>query len=260
MEHKREEWLHFLKKAHDFRKERLKIERKSPGPYCVLHLIPMPSTGQESVDIEFISKDYENFITFKENHPIKPPRQNQNGLLIETNIEDRVGQPICSDEDYYYPRGWQRTQIFYSGALEFVYAPPIQGRKEKETKYLSLHTFEFFRLQINNFIRRASDWGFSGAGVIGVTILYAKGYSIYTPIISSRYLLQLPHKIPDDANEVLNSAEGNIESEVRIESIQNIKNDIDERVLQPVFDNVWRYFGFFECDRNFRDGSWNLQP
>ena len=251
--------MRFLKQARDFRRERLKIERKSPGPYCVLHLIPMPSTGQESVDTESISKDYKDFITFKENRLIEPPRQNQNVLLIDTNIEDRVEQPIWSNEEYYHPRGWQRTQIFYSGALESVYAPPVQGRKEKKTEYLSLYAFEFFRLQINNFIKQVSDWGFSGAGVIGVTILYAKGYSIYTPIISARYLVQLPHKISDDFIEVLNSAEGNIESEVRIESIQDIKNDIDGQVLQPIFDNVWRCFGFFECDRNFKDGSWNLQ-
>lgn len=250
-----------FRKVDNFRKERLKIERKSPGPYCFLHLVPMFSTGQESIDMESISKYYKDFIAFKENLHVER-QMNSHGLLIDTNLEDRPDeQPIWSNGEYYRARGWQRTQIFHSGELESVYAPPVQGRKEEEAKYLSLYAFEFFRLQIKNCVKKAHVLGFLGVEVICVTILYAKGHSIYTPIISPRYLVQLPHKIPNDAKEVLNLAEGNIEVNKKVKNIQNLEEkDINEQILQPIFDNIWRDFGFFECDRNFKDGSWNLQP
>ena len=266
--HKREEWLRFLKKARDFRKERLdEIEKggvwegRTPGPYCILHCIPMPFVGQQPLNIESISKDYESFIVFKENRLIDPPRQNQNGLLIETNYGDRIGQPEYFDGWHHYYRGFQRTQIFHTGALEAVYAPTIEKRKGKETNYLSLYAFEFFHRQIKNYIEKVHTLRFSGAVVIGLSILGAKGYSIYTPIISARYLVQLPQKIPDDADEVLNSADGDIRLEMRIEDIQEVREeDIDEKILRPIFDLFWHDFGFFECDRKFSDGLWNLQP
>lgn len=260
-EAKRKKWLLFLNSARDFRKERLRsggeINRTSPGPYCMLHWMPMPPKGQEFVDIESVSKNYEEFIIFKENLHVRY-RRNSYGLLISTNLEDKVEQPEWRNEERLYRRGWQYTQIFLSGAFEFVYAPPIQGREGKRANYLSLYAFEFFRRQIRNCIKKAPDLGFLGASVIGVSILGVKGYSIYTPIISARYLEKFAQQ-PADTNEVLNSAEDNIKLEMRIANILDIK-DVNEQVLRPIFDLLWRDFGFPGCDRSFEDGSWDIQP
>ena len=233
----------------------------SEGPYCILHWIPISSKGQKPMEIESISKDYEDFIVFRTGLDVNPPLEHPDGFLIDVNFRTDTGEwSEWADGWCFYLRGFQRTQIFPSGALEAVYAPPFETRKEKKTKYLSLYAFEFFNRQIKNCIKKASSLGFSGVVVIAVSILGVKGYSIYTPIISARYLVQLPQKIPDDADEVLNEAENDIRLDMKIPSIADIKNeDIDNKILRPIFDRLWRNFGFLECDRNFQDGSWNLQ-
>ena len=228
----------------------------SEGPYCVLHWMPTLSTRQQFIDIDSIGRDYEDFIVFRVGVDVNPPQKNSDGFLIDTNFGEDAGEWSERPDGWCFRlRGFQRTQIFHSGALEAVYAPPFEKRKGKETKYLSLYAFEFFRRQIQNCMKKASDLGFSGAGAIGVSILGVKGYSIYTPVISARYLVQLPQKIPDDADEVLNEAEGDIGLSMKIPNI----TDINNKILQPIFDRSWRGFGFLECDRNFQDGSWNLQ-
>ena len=254
-------------KVQQFRIDRLnKIRNEkvwrpmSEGPYCILHWIPALSTEQ-FIDIESIGKDYEDFIVFRVGVDVNPPLKNSDGFLIDTNFGEDTGEWSERFDGWRSClRGFQRTQIFHSGALEAVYAPPFESRKGKKTKYLSLYAFEFFRRQIKNCMKKAPDLGFSGAGAIGVSILGVKGYSIYTPIISARYLVQLPQKIPDDSDEVLNEAEGDINLDMKIPSIVDIKNeDIDNKILRPIFDRSWRDFGFLECDRDFQDGSWNLQ-
>ena len=219
----------------------------------------MPSEGQKPVDIEFVSKSaYKDFIAFGKKHHAKCYK-NSDGLLIKTDFLEGSEEWLERfDGERQYLQGFQYTQIFRSGAVEAVYVPPTQRRKGKETNYISLYAFEFFRRQIKNCMKRIFDLRFSSAVIIGISILGVKDYSIYTPIISARYLVQLPQKIPDDADEVLNSAESDIKLVMRIENIQDIEN-IDEQILQPIFDLLWRDFGFFECDRNFQNGSWELQ-
>ena len=260
---KRTEWLHFLQQARDFRKKCLdEIEKggvwkgRSPGPYCILHCIPMPTAEQQHLNIESVSKDMQsNFIVFgKENVKCQ---LNSKGLLIETNYEDRIDKPERIDEWYFYRRGFQRTQMFHTGILEAVYAPTLEKRERNEALYLSLYAFEFFCRQIRNYIEKAPVLGFLGAGVIGVSILGVKDYSIHTPIISARYLDKFAQQ-PADTDEVLNSAKDDIKLEMKILNILDIKN-ADKQVLQPIFDYVWRCFGFPGCDRDFQDEEWRLQ-
>ena len=263
MDDKRREWLLFLKWARDFREQCL-IEKgrvwndRPTGPYCILHWMPMLSTGKQSVDMDFIGKDiYKDFIAFREDIHVKC-QYNPNGLLIDTNLgADRGQWSAWAGRWCFYLRGFQYTQIFPSGSLEAVYAPMLEKRAGKETIYLSLYAFEFFRRQIKNCIESARVLGFSGKGVIGVTLTGVKGYPIYTPIISARYLEKFARQ-PQGSSEVFNSAEEDPKIEMRIDDIPDIE-EIDERILYPIFDVLWHHFGFPECDRNFQDGSWELQ-
>lgn len=261
---KQKEWVFFLKRARDFQEKRLQLIQKggvwngrSPGPYCILHWMPMSPKEKYALDIESIIKHmHEDFIVFKDNRHIKPTRE-QNGLLIETNCKDRGEWSKCSDGWCRYYRGFQYTQIFHSGALEAVYAPTIERRKGMRTNYLSLYAFEFFRLQIKNCIEKASALGFLGAGVMGVTIIDVKGYTIYTPVRTPGHLVHLRHKISADGDEVINSAESDIGLEWKVSSIAEIKN-IDGEILALIFNKIWQHFGLPECDRNFWNGLWNL--
>lgn len=240
---KREGWLHFLQQARDFRKERLeRIEKggvwkgRSPGPYCVMHWISMPYKGRQSIDIEFIRKKIcRSFIAFPRMVQVEC-RENSDGLLIDTNLEDKGGWSKPFDESGFYRRGFQYAQIFHSGAFEAVYAPPFERRKGENTTYLNFSAFEFFRWQIKNCIRRAPALGFSDAGMIGVSILGVKGYSIHMPVKFAQ---------PFGLNEYLNPAEGEIKLEQEIPSVTDI-NDVDEQVLRPILNEIWEHFGLPE--------------
>lgn len=248
----------FLNRARDFREKRLEVIQKggvwngrSPGPYCILHWMPMPPTEDHAVDIEEISKKdrCRDFIFIKENLPVKSCK-NRHGLWIGTS--DKEGAGGC-DHNFpgYFLRGFRYTQIFRSGELEAVYAPLLKSQKGKDPIYLSIDAFNFFREQIKNCIKKAPTLGFSESAIIGVTILGVKGYRIYTPKISEYNLSQ---EIFDDADEVHNSANSDIKLEHRISSITDI-GDINEEILRPIFNKIWECFGFPECDRDFQDGS-----
>ena len=250
---KRKEWLHFLQQAGDFRKERLEqIENggvwkgRSPGPYCILHWISMPSAGQQSMDIEFVRKKIcRSFITFPRMIQVEC-RENSDGLLIDTNLEDKGAWSKPSDESGFYRRGFQYTQIFHSGTLESVYAPPFERQKGTNTTCLDFSAFEFFRWQIKNCMRRASVLGLSDACVIGVSILGVKGYSIHMPVKFAQSL---------DANKILNPAEGDIKLEQEISSVAGIK-DVDEQILRPILNEIWEHFGLHET--NWATPIWAL--
>ena len=261
----REVWYPFLKRARDFRNERLgkirtgKIwDPMSEGPYCVLHWIPMSAeTERQSIIDSFRNGIYNNFIVFSSDR-LETFEEKSSGFLLSLDRQEDWAEWKKKDNEWWHCyRGLQRTQIFYSGEIEAAYAPLTKTRiaHGQKKKYVHFSAFEFFRRQIKNCIEKIPTLGFSGGVVIGISMLNLQGYSIHTPI-TPWHVAQFPTSLSHD--EVLNSAKGDIEIEIKCKNFAALKNK-EEKIMSDLFNEIWGYFGLIKCDRNWEDGSWEFK-
>lgn len=232
-------------KAQKFRKKRLRKINKgkiwspmSEGPYCVLHWLPISKDPLFKLD----NLNRENFSKFFSIEPNKAEMPNLDGIRFYSSMKDEISKAPNNLPNQTYKqklRHFWNAQVFPSGALEMTFALSFQeNESDKEKDIQSSDIVMRLWRDMDEFKKCMSYFNIDVPIVVGVSLLRILDYRLSFHYVTLRNL----HAHSDRKKIILPGK--------RIERLQDIG-----QVESPIFDMLWRSFGYGKCPYYDDDGN-----
>ena len=232
--------------AREFRRDRLeKIDKgevwspMSEGPYCVLHWLPVSKVALFSPDdLNLKPADFCKFVGDKRIGGIEAI-SSPDSVRIYSDQKDEIQEGSDSDGEKLNIRLFWNVQIFRSGALEMTHALSF-FKNEPDKKEVPLKcVLDKLRKTMDEFKKCMSHFKITLPVIVEVSFLHVLNCKFFD---NSNGPFSSPFYLDEEQIVLMGMPTRNLVE------VQNI-----EEIELPVFNRLWRRFGYQEGCRDHYD-------